>query len=49
MDLQRGEGFKAWDRDHERIIDALQKRDEEAAELAIESSLTEALNRLLRL
>lgn len=48
MDLTRGSSFQAWSRDHEQIIDALQKRDEKLAESVIEAALIDSLNRLLR-
>lgn len=49
MDLERGKGREAWARDHERIVDALRRRDKEAAGLAVVDALEEARTRLLGL
>jgi DNA-binding GntR family transcriptional regulator len=49
MDLETGEGPWAWNRDHEVILEALRKRDKEAAARAVESALAQARVRLLSL
>ena len=47
MDLDKGDVLWAWNRDHERIIEALRKRDKEAAAAAVEEAIAEARIRLL--
>jgi len=47
MDLDKGDALWAWNRDHERIIEALRKRDKEAAAAAVEEAIAEARVRLL--
>jgi DNA-binding GntR family transcriptional regulator len=47
MDLSIGESSWAWQRDHERIIEALRKHDKAAAAVAVEEALEEARTRLL--
>lgn len=47
MDLDKGDTLWAWNRDHERIVEALRKRDKEAAAAAVEEAIAEARVRLL--
>jgi DNA-binding GntR family transcriptional regulator len=49
MDLTIGESSWAWQRDHERIIEALRKRDQPSAAIAVEEALEESRTRLLSL
>jgi DNA-binding GntR family transcriptional regulator len=49
MDLETGEGPWAWNRDHERIFEALKNHDKEAAAKAVEDALAESAGRLLSL
>jgi DNA-binding GntR family transcriptional regulator len=49
MDLSIGESSWAWQRDHERIIEALRNHDKAAAAIAVEEALEEARIRLLSL
>jgi len=49
MDLTIGESSWAWQRDHERIIEALRKRDQKSAAAAVEEALEESRTRLLSL